>query len=619
MKISSKETLYQVIHYTIGIAVIGCVLSLAAAARLGVKFRSDFSTVLIAILFVYLVFSLIPGKIKYILIFSLIAFLFAIPVTGLWGSGQSEQYLIGGIIPFSDARFYYMDARRLLEGAQFVTGAGRRPFFAALLSSFQWMSGQNLYVSLTLLIVIIALTTYFAVREIHSAENAVAAAFFLILTFFYIRFLLGKTMSEMIGLPLGLLAFFFLYRSSTRKRIMDFLCGLFLLTLGLNARAGAFFILPLLVIWGAFTFAQSKRFNWRLAACGTLVVAAGFFINLLVFNQLSKPDNTPFGNFSFTLYGLSRGGQSWTLIYEEHPEISTLTGDEPYSTVYQMAFENIRNNPAELLKGIAGSYTMFFSLDDYYGSLCWFGGSNAIGAAARLVVYLLLGVGLIIALLRFKDPTNSLMLAAFFGIVSSVMFIPPRDANHMRVFAATFPFFAMLPVCGLSFIFSRFSRVAKLFTDNSPAVSPILPGIISVVLILLMTVVPLVVKGLASKPAPAPLTCPAGLTPLSFRVLPGNFINIHEQGSIGRDWLPDLQKKDFARLAHDLPNWELFPVLTGIEQDQMMISDLNLYTMEEMILIADRDAIKPRDEVQSICASYLQDADLALYNVYIAD
>jgi hypothetical protein len=619
MKTSGKEIILQLIHYTIGIAVIVIVVSLTAAARLGVKFRSDFSTILIAIFLLYLVISLFPGKTKFALLFSFIAFLFAIPLTGLWGSGQSEQYLISGIIPFSDARFYYMDARRLLEGDLFSTGAGRRPLFAALLASIQWMTGQNLYVSLTLLIVVIALTTYFAMREIHSSENAVAAGFFLILIFFYIRFLLGKTMSEMIGLPFGLLAFFFLYRSSTRKQIPYFLFGLYLLTLGLNARAGAFFILPMLVLWGAFAFAQPKRFNWRVGVLGVLVVVAGFVTNLLVFNQLSKPDSTPFGNFSFTLYGLSRGGQSWTLVYEEHPEISTLPGDEAYSTVYQMAFENVRNNPAELLKGIAGSYAMFFSLDDYYGSLCWFGGSNAIGAAARLVVFLLMAVGLITTTIKFNDPTKSLMVAAFFGIILSVMVIPPRDSNHMRVFAATFPFFAILPVSGLSFLFSKLPNKRRIFADNPPALSPILPGILSMVLILLITVVPLVIKGFASKPVPAQITCPKGLTSLSFRVLPGNFINIHEQGSLEQDWLPNLQKNNFARLAHDLPNWELFPVLTGIEQDQMMISDLNLYDMKEMILITNRDAIKPGTEIQSICATYQDAADLALYNVYIAD
>jgi hypothetical protein len=618
MKKPGREFLFTFLHYTFGIGVIIFLLSVPIASRLGVAFRSDFSTIAIGIFLLYLIFSLFPGTIKNTLIFSFIAFLFAISVAGLWGSGQSEQYLIGGIIPFSDARFYYMDARRLLEGAQFVTGAGRRPLFAALLSSLQWTSGQNLYLSIGFLIIIISLTTYFAVREVHSSENPVAAGLFLVLIFFYIRFLLGKTMSEMIGLPVGLLAFYFLYRSSKEKRNLFFLIGLFLLTLALNARAGAFFILPMLVIWGGLVFPSTKRINWRIIVQGAVVIILGFGINLLVFNQLSKPDSTPFGNFSFTLYGLSRGGQSWTLIYEEHPEFASLPSGQAYASVYQMAFDNIRHNPGDLVRGIAGSYATFFSLDDYYGSLCWFGGSNTIGAVARLFIYILMAVGIISTTKKYKDASQSLMLLAFIGIVLSIVAIPPRDSNRMRVFAATFPFFAIIPALGLSTIFSKIPLKRRLFSQ-SQSISPLLPGSVGVMLILMMTVLPVTIKDSTKPQTINQLTCPEGFTSLSFRLLSGNYIKIHDQGSLKQDWVPDLQKQNFSRLAHDLPNWELFPVLTKIGQGQMLISDLNLNDMNEMMLIADWDKVSHSGEIQSICAKYQTDTDLKLYNVYIAD
>jgi hypothetical protein len=125
--------------------------------------------------------------------------------------------------------------------------------------------------------------------------------------------------------------------------------------------------------------------------------------------------------------------------------------------------------------------------------------------------------------------------------------------------------------------------------------------------------------GNSQPPELAQGTCPDGFTSLSFRILPGNHINIYDQGSLNQDWAPDLQKKNFVKLAHDLPNWELFPVLTGIDQGQMLISDLNLNTMKEMILIADLDKIKTGSAVQSVCAVHQDDPDLKLYNVYIMD
>jgi hypothetical protein len=620
MKYPGRVVFTNLLHYTFGVGIILLLLFIPTPSRLGGTFRSDFTSVALAIFLSYLIISLFSGTLRNTLLFGLAAFLFAVPVAGLRSSGQSEQYIIGGIIPFSDARFYYMDARRLLEGSQFMTGAGRRPIFAAMLSTFQWLTTQNLYLTIGLLILVITLTVYFAVREVHSAENAVGAGFFLILIFFYIRFLLGKTMSEMAGLPLGLLAFFFLCRSSREKKELYYLIGLFFLTLALNARAGAFFILPMLIIWSLLTFrtSTSNQLNWRMFGLGILVVAAGFALNLLMFNILSNPDNTPFGNFSYTLYGLARGGQSWTLIYEEHPEISAMPSGQTFAYVYDLAFQSIRSNPADLFKGMLNSYATFFSLDDYYGSLCWFGGSNTVGAAARLGLYGLMAAGLIVTLVKIKDATRSLMAFAFAGIILSVVFLPPRDSNHMRVFAATFPFFAMIPALGLSYIYSLIPLKKPLFPDNLP-ISPVFPGIMAVLILVSIVIVPLVLRYSAQPPQLTQGTCPEGSSSLSFRVLPGNHFNIHEQGSINQDWAPDLQKKNFVKLAHDLPNWELFPVLTDIDQGQMLISDLNLNTMKEMILIADRDKIKAGSAVQSVCAVHQDDLDLKLYNVYIMD
>jgi len=618
MKNTGREIINGILHYTVGAAVILLLLCLPYAARFGITFRSNFSTLVIVIFLGYLAISLVPGRLKPILIIAFMAALFTLPVVGLWGSGQSEQYIIGGIIPFSDARFYYMDARRLLEGSPFATGAARRPLFAALFSTLQWMTGQNLYVSLGLLVGLLALTVYFCVREIHSSRSASSAGFFLLLIFFYIRFLLGKPMTEMIGLPLGLLAFFFIFRSAREKRMPFFLFGLFLLTLALNARAGAFFILPALVIWAGFSFKVVKKFNWKAGLFSVLVVAAGFAVNLLVFNVLSNPDTTPFGNFGSTLYGLSRGGQSWTLIYEEHPEVTSMPVNQSTEFVYRLAMDNIRQHPGDLFKGFLNSYAMFFSLDDYYGSLCWFGGSNVIGMAARIFLYLLMALGVILSIRKIKDATSSMLLAGFFGILLSVTFLPPRDSNHMRVYAATFPFFAAIPVVGLGEIIAMIPLKKKFFPPL-PFIDHRMPVYFSGIILVLMVIFPIGLRVTSHIVELPKADCSTGLTPISFRLLPGNHIIIREQGSIPRDWVPNLQRKNFERLAHDLPNWELFPMLTGIRENQMLISDLNLFNGEEILLIADENKIKNTSDIQSVCGIHKTDEDLKIYNVYIAD
>lgn len=618
MKNTGREIFEGILHYTIGIVVILLLLTVPYAARFGITFRSNFSTLAIVIFLGYLVISLLPGQLKTILILAFTAAIFTLPVTGLWGSGQSEQYIIGGIIPFSDARFYYMDARRLLDGSLFITGAARRPLFAALFTTLQWITGQNMYISLGLLAGLVSLTVYFCVREIHSTRSAAGAVLFLMLVFFYIRFLMGKPMSEMAGLPLGLLAFFFIYRSTREKRLSFFLYGLFLLTLALNARAGAFFILPLLIIWAGFTIPPARKFNWKAGLLSVLVVAAAFAVNLGVFQALSNPDSTPFGNFSFTLYGISRGGQSWTLIYEEHPEILTMPVNKTMDYTYGLALENIRNNPGDLFKGILNSYTMFFSLDDYYGALCWFGGSNIIGTAARGILYFLMAVGVVLSIRKYKDTTLSMLLAAFIGILLSVTLVPPRDSNHMRVYAATFPFFAAMPVIGLSESLALIPLKRKFFSQLK-SLDTRVPLYFSLILLVLMLIIPIGLRFTTHKIQISQAECASGLTSISFRLLPGNHIIIREQGSIARDWLPDLQRKNFERLAHDLPNWELFPMLTSIRENQMLISDLNLLDGKEMLLIADEGKIKQTSDIQVVCGIQKPDEELKIYNVYLAD
>ncbi|MRS05234.1 hypothetical protein EG832_18770, partial [bacterium] len=66
--------------------------------------------------------------------FCLTLLLFGLPLSGLWRSGASEPFIIGGLLPFSDAASYYSDALRVVEGYRFSAFSARRPLFPALLT-----------------------------------------------------------------------------------------------------------------------------------------------------------------------------------------------------------------------------------------------------------------------------------------------------------------------------------------------------------------------------------------------------------------------------------------------------------------------------------------------------
>jgi len=68
-------------------------------------------------------------------------------------SGFSDNFVIGGLLPYKDAKNYYLGANLLLNGLP-IRIAGQalgRPLFPGFLSSLLLLTGQNLKVALAVL------------------------------------------------------------------------------------------------------------------------------------------------------------------------------------------------------------------------------------------------------------------------------------------------------------------------------------------------------------------------------------------------------------------------------------------------------------------------------------
>jgi hypothetical protein len=596
---------------------IFAVLYIPLNFHIGLAFRYDFTTVIFLLLLASIAINQLPVRSTNYVMLLLIAMLFALPISGLWNSGQSEQYILGGIIPFSDARYYFMDARRLLEGFDFVTGAARRPLFTALLSTIQWVTSQDLLISIAIITAIIALAVHFAVMEIRHKFGVFAGLLLLILIFLFARSLMGKTLSEMAGLPLGLISFVFLFRGAREKQFPAILLGLFFMSLVQNARAGALLILPVIILWVGWLFRDSRKFDFTKTAIAGLVVALGFAVNMIVFMILASSDSMPFGNFSHTLYGLARGGLGWTQIYTDHPETWSMPADSQANYIYSLAYEIISRKPLNLLHGILSSYTTFFSLDDYYGSLCWFGGVGLIGNIARTLLYCLMVFGAFLSARKLQDPVNSLLIAGLIGIFISVPFAPPLDSNRMRVYAATIPFYAAIAVIGFSWLEHKIPfKFFRSPETQKPSIMPV--SILGIIVLVAMTIIPILIRSFTPATIIEKGNCPQGLKQISFRLLPGNYIEIVDDPVMLMDRIPQLRNHSFDTLVHNLPNWETFPLFTETKPGQIILADLELSEMKEIILIADWNVITRTTESQSVCDFMSEDRMLRDYRVYFA-
>lgn len=609
---------WQSAAFVSGLLITWAFLAIPTPRQFGLAFRYDFLQIMVPLALVALLIFKLPENISRFLLLGVISAILVLPIAGLWASGQSEQYVLGGIIPFSDARFYFTDSHRLMEGSVFFTGAARRPLFTTLMSSIQWFTGQNLYLTIAILTLILGYSIYFAAYEFRSREGAIAGAAFLMFLYSYARLLLGKTLSEFGGLPLGLLALVFMLRGINKKQLTMMVAGIFLLSLALNARAGAFFVLPVLVFWTGWYFRKTWFIHWKTILIATSAVALGFLINLAAFDIYSSPESAPFGNFSFTIYGVARGGLGWTQVFTEHPETWEMPTGEQSRYIYSLTLDIIRRKPLNLVKGIFSSYQTFFSLDDYYGSLCWFGEQGIIGNIVRAGYYLLMLAGLFFCIRDIKKPLRSFFLASFIGIVLSIPFAPPIDSNRMRVYAATIPFFVAIPSIGLSSLVNLLPW--KFFQGKESENQSLIPvKVLSSAMVLMMTVIPLIPFKTASPELPPALTCSPDLEPVSFRVFPGNHIRIVDQESISQEWVSVIREKTMANRIHNLPNWETYDLFSNVKPGQAILVDLDLQTKDPMILIAEWDKISEKSGIQTVCGRPSTDIMLREYNVFFAE
>jgi|GEM_PF-1512800 len=457
---------------------------------------------------------------------------------GVWRAGVSDGFMIGGLLPYSDAAGYYVDALRLLHGEKFSAFSSRRPLFPALLAGILNLADLDLRTTLVMLTAISMIAICLAARETQRTLGLGAGILMLISLFMFYRRYIGSTLTEHLGLTLGCLAFALICRASVTRRWGPALLGLFLLSLGLNARAGPFLILPASVVWAAWTFRARHRSVLPTLAIGGAVVLLGFVLNRVLLQVAGIP-GAAYSNFSYTLYGLVFGG-GWSLALQQHPELAALAPLEQANRVYALAWEEIRSNPWALAAGSLRAWTGFF----VGRSGTWFSyilylspdwadlremlladGVSALNFRRDLWVLLdvaaregwiialnaLLAVGVVVLWRNPRRPLALLTIATWAGILLSVPFVPPWDADNMRAYATTLPFVIMLPVMGL---FCR--RPDKLGWGTGEAGGAPSPSAglwsVSAILLALQVLGPMmgIAAGLArSAPGQEP-RCPAG-------------------------------------------------------------------------------------------------------------
>lgn len=370
-----------------------------------------------------------------------------VTLLALWQSGLSDGFTLAGLFPYSDAAGYFNDAQRILAGEPITSFSSRRPLYAAFLAGLLKTTGNNLRLALWLQTLVVSCSlgwvTWGMLRRTGRVANAVV--FGMTMWLFFRRFI-GTTTTENLGLLLGALGFLAIWEALHERSIRLFTLGLFLTGLALNARAGAFFVLPTLLLWGSLYFAkEGQRFSRWALGMGALALLLSFGFNYGALVLSGGRPGLAFSNFSYTLYGLVHGG-NWQLALAQHPELSLLEPGRQAASVFHLAWRQIEAHPFSLIEGAFRAWVTFLPRAFLFVESPHPWVPSAL--ASRLFALLALRALFIVWQSR-STAAFRLMLAYLTGILLSVPFAPPWDSDYMRIFAATIPALCWLASTGV--------------------------------------------------------------------------------------------------------------------------------------------------------------------------
>lgn len=564
--------------------------------------RTGFGVVIpLAALVMYGAFR-VNGRIGELLAPTATMALFGLGLAGLWASGSTQSVILNGLLPLTDAAGYYSDALRLLYGLDVSNFTAMRPFFAGLLSFFLWLSERNLMTAVAIFTALAGMACFLASREIQRSHGPAVAVFFLTLMFLYYRHHSGATLSESLGVTASLLGVALLWRGISANREGLALFGVALIALALNIRPGAMFVLPALLLWGGWVFRGENKFSFKFFGLGAALILLTFYINsrLVAF---VNPGGVAFENFAWAFYGLASGGNSWTYIFEAHPELSLVKTEEVTPTIYKLAFELILTRPDLILKGAFFYWRMFFS-NTWYNAYAFVAGENYwVNLAARWGMYILGVLGILHWVKDRRNPYASLALLTALGVLASVPFVPPTDAYRVRLYAATIPFFITLPGMGLSLLVEK---IHARFRQPQSAVSLLeypTPAL-SAALIAALILAPLLIKTNGRLPAPPKADCPSGMDSFFTRFDSGTAINLRRENETFIDWMPDFHISLFRRNIHSLPDSNLIAAMGSLDPLNSLFYGLDLETNRQAIVVVSTDLLPEPGSLIQLCGDW---------------
>jgi hypothetical protein len=499
----------------------------------------------------------LKGKIRWFLGLTLTVILIVTPLIYKWLTAYSDAAVIGSFLPYKDGFYFYQGARTFLLGRVITNGYNDvfRPLVSGFLSSTLILTGNNLLITLSLLVLVMGYSCYIASEQVNELFGPWSAALFMSLMVVYARHFVGYTASEIPGIILACLSFFLLLRGAVKQKLFDLSLGSVIQVLAFSIRAAAYFILPAIAIWAGLAFRKKKAFDWKTSITVLLCISITFGIASFVLPRiLEKPGLQNFGIFANFLYGQAHGGAG-----PNQAGIDLQGSGASYNMVMEEALWMIQHHPVGLMIGITKSYLVFFG--PFSDGIFQFidRAPQWIGLIFWIWIFGLLIAGIVYCFQRLKTPIYSLFLACFIGLLVSLPFAPPMNLGN-RIYAGSIPFLFIICALGLKFIWNE-KKTDLPEPSREEGSTHIFVNVLSFVLFLLIFVGPVLLRYFSKSPDYVVAECSKTQTPFAFQLYQGSFVDILKNNNSNCGRTPNLCLADFEENGKDKPNDDFFRAL----------------------------------------------------------
>lgn len=534
------------------LALFVLILILPVPISLSIFFSQVSWPYFILVLFLYYVSFSVKSKYSWFFAACVTALIFSMRLSYLWISGYSGNMIIGGLLPFRDGFSYYNGANFLTIGNRISNIAAWRPMFTSFVSSLLFLTQHNLMWSMAILVGLLGVSITLSAYVIRNDFGALAATLYAASLYFYIQPLLGILYTELLGLSLGCLGFVIIWSSAKSQKIDRLVAGLVVLVTAVSARAGTFFVFPVLVLWAGWAFRKQSRFSFRAAVIATVTVLLTFFIVTSVFSSLIvEPGKQSFGNFSFTLYGQVVGGAGYNFAIQRFQTRNS-------EIIYRAAWKFFLAHPLSFFIGAAKAYRDFFLSEMGIFRYAFPSGQVLWNYLIWIMGLGLTIVGLVKSARKIVEPVYSFFIAVFIGFLLSIPFLPPIDGG-IRIYASTMPLFFGLVAIAIG----KPGSIQKPWEGENKLLKFV--EVLSILTISLTIMVPILIQRLSTTPKFDVPICLPGQAPFVVELHKGSFVDVlpDDEASCGhalRVCAEDFQNSSLEMLA-DASDAQVYQVL----------------------------------------------------------